>query len=343
MKNKILSYSAYFHYGKAYWKALNFRRWQNYQRLKSGFKNRKMHSSAKPFAASIEPTTACNLGCSQCPSGLKQFSRKTGNLNPEAAKNWIDQLLPEISYINFYFQGEPLIHPRLEEIISHASKNNIISAISSNGHFISKDRAKKLIESGLKRIIISVDGLEQNSYEKYREGGKLEKVIEGIKNLKFAKKELKRNNPLIEVQFIAFKHNEHEIPKLKKQVKEWGSDLLSIKTAQVYDAQSAENLLPENPKYLRYTKKSDGSFELINEYKNECWRMWSSVVLTQNGEVVPCCFDKDAKHQLGKLEEDNFENIWNNKRYKSFREKVFSNRKQIDICRNCSEGSKIYE
>lgn len=318
----------------------------NYIRLKSSY-NRLINSGQwknkpMPIALSIEPTTACNLGCSQCPSGLKSFTRPTGNIDATQAKNWITELKDYLYYINFYFQGEPLIHPKIADLIAHANKNNISSAISTNAHFLSQSKCESLVNAGLSKIIISLDGIKQASYERYRDGGELTKVTEGIKNLVAAKNKFKKKHPLIEVQFIVFKQNEKEIPELKSFVKNLGADMLSLKTAQIYDQASAEELLPDNDKYLRYKKNKEGQFEIKNTFKNQCWRMYSSAVITQNGDVVPCCFDKDADYSMGNINKQSFKSINQGKGYKEFGEKVFSARKQIDICRNCSEGSKIY-
>ena len=71
---------------------------------------KKSFISGLPFALSIEPTTSCNLGCPECPSGLKQFTRKTGNLSIALNKKIIDELKGRLTYINYYFQGEPYIN-----------------------------------------------------------------------------------------------------------------------------------------------------------------------------------------------------------------------------------------
>ena len=69
--------------------------------------------------------------------------------------------------------------------------------------------------------------------------------------------------------------------------------------------------------------------------------MWSSSVITWDGKAVPCCFDKDAKYVLGDLTKNLFLDVWNNSRQLNFRKKILRSRKEIDICKNCSEGSKI--
>ena len=291
---------------------------------------------------SIEPTTACNLGCPECPSGLKQFTRPTGKLDLNLHHQMIQQLKKSVFYINYYFQGEPFLHPQFLELIRTAKKERIYTATSTNAHFIDKKKALDIVNSGLDRLIISIDGLTQETYENYRVHGKLEKVIEGTKHLLDAKRTLNSKTPHLIFQFLAVKPNEHEIDDVFQLGKELGIDEVRIKSAQLYDYAQGNPLMPENEKYSRYALQSDGTYKLKYKTGNHCWRMWSSSVLTWDGKVVPCCFDKDAKHVLGSISEMRFKDIWNHPKYTSFRQSVLSHRNQIDICQNCSEGSKVW-
>lgn len=300
-----------------------------------------MHAG-KPYSLSIEPTTACNLGCPECPSGLKQFTRPTGKLNLDLHDKMLKELAGTVFYINYYFQGEPFLHPEFLELIKAAKRRRIYTATSTNAHFIDKNKAKEIVESGLDRLIISVDGLTQETYEQYRVHGKLEKVISGTKHLVAAKREFRSKTPHLILQFLAVKPNEHEIPMLDNFAKELGVNEVRIKTAQLYDYEQGNALMPENESYARYKKLPDGSYRLKYKTGNHCWRMWSSTVFTWDGRIVPCCFDKDAQHVLGSIEENSFEEVWNNQKYKAFRQAVLSNRNQIDICKNCSEGAKVW-
>jgi radical SAM protein with 4Fe4S-binding SPASM domain len=295
-----------------------------------------------PYSLSIEPTTACNLGCPECPSGLKAFSRDTGNLKTENLERWMHGLSKHVSYVNFYFQGEPYIHPKFFELISLVSKQKIYTATSTNAHFLSESNAIKTIKSGLDRIIISIDGTTQSVYEQYRVNGDLQKVIEGTRTLIKAKKDLQSQTPFVIFQFLVVKPNEHQIDEVKKLAEELGVDELRFKTAQVYDPRDNHPLIPTIEKYSRYTRKSDGTYHIKNELKNECRRMWMGAVITWDGKVVPCCFDKDAKHQMGDLQVLSFREIWKNPAYQSFRKQLFTNRESIDICANCSEGTKVW-
>lgn len=303
---------------------------------------KKASHKGRPFSLSIEPTTACNLGCPECPSGLKQFTRPTGKLNLDLHKEMIEQLKKSVFYINYYFQGEPFLHPNFLDLIKEAKRNKIYTATSTNAHFIDKKKAEEIVTSGLDRLIISIDGLTQATYENYRVHGKLSKVIEGTNHLLEAKKQMNSSTPHLIFQFLAVKPNEHEIPEVFKLGKEMKIDEVRIKSAQLYDYENGNPLMPENEKYSRYKLQSDGTYRLKYKTGNHCWRMWSSSVLTWDGKVVPCCFDKDAKHVLGSIENSNFADIWNNKEYVAFRQAVLTGRNQIDICKNCSEGAKVW-
>ncbi len=295
-----------------------------------------------PATVSIEPTTACNLSCPECPSGLKMFSRETGNLKGDNFHQWMDDMARHVTYINFYFQGEPFIHPKFLSLVKYASQKKIYTSTSTNAHFLHDELAKQTVLSGLDRLIISIDGTTQEVYQQYRVNGKLDKVLEGTKNILKWRRELKSRTPFVIFQFLVVQPNEHQIDEVQMLAKELGVDEVRFKTAQVYDYENGNALIPKNEKYSRYTKRNDGTYSIKSSLDNHCWRMWSGCVVTWDGKVVPCCFDKDATHQLGDLSTQSLSVIWNNDAYKNFRAAIFRSRKDIDICANCSEGVKVW-
>ncbi|MFN8396137.1 MAG: SPASM domain-containing protein [Bacteroidia bacterium] len=86
----------------------------------------------------------------------------------------------------------------------------------------------------------------------------------------------------------------------------------------------------------------DGKYVLKNKLLNQCWKLWMGCEITWDGRVLPCCFDKDAQYEMGKLPETDFSTIWNSPKYKDFRARLVKSRKSIDICTNCSEGTEIW-
>ncbi len=295
-----------------------------------------------PISFAIEPTTACNLRCPECPSGLRSFTRPTGKLKTDFFKDIINQLAPFTTYLTFYFQGEPYLNPELLRMIAYANEKKIYTATSTNAHFLHMNAARETVLSGLKRLIISIDGLTQTTYESYRKEGSLEKVLAGTQNIIQAKKEMNSRFPIVIWQFLVVRPNEHEIEQLYKLAEEYEVDKVALKTAQVYDYEYGNALIPENDKYSRYKKQKNGTYKIKNGISNHCWKMWSSCVITWDGKVVPCCFDKDAKHQLGDISQYEFKKVWNSKDYNRFRQKLLKGRKEIDICQNCTEGTKVW-
>lgn len=297
-----------------------------------------------PVSISFEPTTSCNLRCPECPSGLRAFTRPTGMLQKDFFRQTIDEIHKELLYLIFYFQGEPYLNPSFLEMVKYAADKKIYTATSTNAHYLTDENARKTVESGLDRLIISIDGTTQDTYKQYRVGGQLPKVIEGAKNIVKWKKELGSKKPFVFFQFLVVKHNEHQIEEIKQLAKEIGVDEVRFKTAQVYDYQNDPNqLIPTNDKYSRYKKNSKGEYSPKNKLANHCWKLWHSNVITWDGLVVPCCFDKDAMHRLGNLKNESFKAIWHNSNYKQFRSELMKSRKNIDICANCSEGVSVWQ
>ncbi|MCK5847303.1 MAG: SPASM domain-containing protein [Bacteroidales bacterium] len=292
----------------------------------------------KPISISIEPTTACNLSCPECPSGLKKFSRKTGFISDATIDNIISQFAKQLMYVTFYFQGEPLLHPKFVEYVRKLKSKNLIVSTSTNAHKLTKENNENIICSGLDRLIISLDGTDSETYLKYRKGGDFNLVISNIENFIECRKRLKSKSPFVELQFIVFKHNEHQIDEIKRYGKKLGVDSVSIKTAQLYEFEEGNELMPGLIKYSRYKKQADGKYRIKSKLPNKCYRSWSGNVITWDGNVVPCCFDKDADYIFGNIISDDYSKINKSKEYNNFRNQILKDRSKIDICRNCTEG-----
>jgi radical SAM protein with 4Fe4S-binding SPASM domain len=239
-------------------------------------------------------------------------------------------------------QGEPYLQPDFLEMVHYASKLNVYTATSTNAHFLDDEKARQTIESGLDRLIISIDGATQETYSAYRKEGKLSQVLEGTRNIIDWKRKLKSRTPAVVWQFLVVKPNEHEIEKIRGMAKAYGVDKLVLKTAQIYDYEEGNELIPTIDKYSRYQKQPNGKYMIKNQLLNHCWKMWSSCVITWDGKVIPCCFDKDAHHSLGSLENSEFGVIWRSTAYDKFRSALLSGRDQLEMCKNCTEGTKIW-
>ncbi|MCC7301587.1 MAG: SPASM domain-containing protein [Bacteroidia bacterium] len=298
------------------------------------------HGAPLPAAIAVEPTNFCNLRCPECPSGLRSFTRPSGYMGRELFTRIMDEVAPHCGYLTFYFQGEPFLHPEFTELIRIAASRRMYCVTSTNAHFLNEETCEKVCRSGLGKLIVSLDGMHQDTYEKYRIGGDMQRVLDGLKLLSETKKRL-GTGPDLTLQFLVMKHNEQEVSAVRKQYRSWGAEELNFKTVQINDPADPNDLMPAHPNRSRYRKGKDKRLEIVNAWKNRCWKLWSSAVITWDGKVLPCCFDKDARYVMGDLRNNTFREIWYSEGYRAFRKQILNGRSSIDICTNCSEGSRI--
>ncbi len=293
-----------------------------------------------PLSYSIEPTNHCNLKCPECPSGLGTLTRPLGLLKFDEFKEWIDQIKSTGFYVQLFFQGEPFINKHLPEMISYAQKNKVYISISTNGHFINETNVDFILNNAPDKMIYSVDGLDEKSYQNYRVGGTFKQADDGLRTLIRRKIERGFKKPYVELQFIVMKQNEHQLDEVIKYGKDTGVDKVVFKTMQISNYEKAIKFLPSIKKYSRYIIENN-SYRIKNSMKNHCFALWRTSVITWDGKVVPCCFDKDAEFQLGILKGKSFSKIWKSAEYNRFRQRILENRKGISICTNCTEGLRM--
>lgn len=291
----------------------------------------------KPTTLSIEPTTSCNLRCPECPSGLRAFSRPTGMLQEKLFEKVILQAKSHLTWLHLYFQGEPFLNPRFLEMVKFADQHKIFTSTSTNAHYLDEKNVEAVLNSGLKQLIISMDGITQEVYQQYRIGGKLEKVQQGLSLLLAEREKLGQKFPRVVLQFLVTGQNEQQLPELKEWAKRMKVDELQLKTTQIYDFENGSDLIPSDLGYSRYMPAGGGKWKLKKKLENKCWRMWQGAVATWDGKIVPCCFDKDATHVMGELSKQSLIAVWNSDLYQKFRVQLLADRSQIEICRNCTE------
>jgi radical SAM protein with 4Fe4S-binding SPASM domain len=278
-----------------------------------------------PVSINAELTNNCNLRCPECSSGSGLMKRERGYMDLGLYNKVVNELRPYLYNINLYFQGEPMLHPNFFSFVGIG--NGIRTIVSTNGHYLSVENADKIVNSGLNKLIISLDGNDQDTYSSYRRNGNYNTVVDGIRNITNAKKRI--NSSLkIEIQFLVNRLNEHQIPQISKFAKKVKATL-KFKSIALW--------LPLNAKFSRYRKKN-GEYIIKNSLPDSCARLWFNPVITWDGKVLPCCFDKDAEFVMGDLNQDTFREIWDGPKYRIFRKSILSGRNMIDICRNCTSG-----
>lgn len=302
---------------------------------------RRAWTAGLPIVLSVEPTNICNLKCPQCPSGSGALNRPQGYMDIKLFDSLLQELRRSTTQIQFYFQGEPFLHKSLMSMVKSASDKRIHTLISSNGHFLTDKNVDEIIDSGLNVLVVGIDGTTQQSYETYRKNGNLDRVISGLKLLSERKLVKKIRTPKVYLQFLVMKNNADEIEKIHELGREVGADRVTLKTAQMNEETDPDEFLPSDERYSRYSI-IDGKAVMKSAIPDRCRRIWTTAVLTWDGRLAACCFDKDAENAFGEYRESGFTDIWRGEKSMRFRNAVLSDRKRIPICTNCTEGIREF-
>ncbi len=285
-----------------------------------------------PFSVTVEPTTACNLRCPECPTGNGALTRKKGNITTKLFEKIAEEISSHAFYMMLYFQGEPLLHPNISKLISLAREKKIYVTLSTNGNLLNEEKIKTLLAAGVNRIIISLDGINQKTYEKYRVNGNIKNVLSGLQILSREIKKQERK-PRVIIQFIVSAFNEHQLISVSNYAKQLDFDF-ETKSMQMDAPLEKTFMLPTKLKYRRYKIRNG---KIKSRKKSNCRRIWSTAVITYNGQVVPCCFDKNADFSIDNIQDASLKQIWFGERFQVFRKKVLHQKDTISICRNCDQ------
>ena len=298
-----------------------------------------------PTFISIEPANICQLHCPECPVGMRKYTvDDTHYLSLELFERILSEVQATTHTMQFYFQGEPLLNKHLPQMIARANHVGIYTIVSTNAQALTQDIANALVKSGLNRIIVSIDGFSEDSYTAYRVGGSLQKALEGLQFMREAK-EVHRSSIRIELQVLRLRTNEHEWEWIRNNYRKLGATHLVFKTAQLYDYEHGNPLMPTNERYSRYKKTENGTYinkkniTTFSKFKipnYPCYRLWSGCVITTTGEVLPCCYDKGHHYSFGNIISQSLRNIFHSKQAKNFRLHVLKSQKsRPKICNNC--------
>jgi len=256
-------------------------------------------------------------------------------------KKIVDECGPYLFNLTLWNWGEPFLNKDVYSMIEYAKSKRIFVRVSTNGHLLKDSKnIERVVRSGMDELIFSLDGASESTFLKYRKSGDFKGVMNNLRAMVEAKKRLRSRTPFIELQFIVMRHNEHEIPKIRRIAKEIGVDKLKLKTVSLEttnalafggDRERIKQYKPKNKKYTRYTDDMRRK-----EVRNGCLRLWVSSVINWDGTVSPCCNDPNRIFNFGNIFEANFTEVWNGTKYAAFRKAILNNKNNINMCRNCS-------
>ena len=254
----------------------------------------------------------------------------------------INDLHPYLLAMLFWDWGEPFLHPQAYDMIRLATDKGIKVMASTNGHlFADKEHAANVVKSNLDVLVFSIDGLEQKTYEQFRKSGKLEIVLEGVRNVLHERKKQKKILPLINLRFIVNTFNEHEIPLTKVFAETLGVDVLTLrKFHSVSDFDNSSNpescFIPHEKQFQLPKRNSEN--ELTRLRNNPCKNLWNCPTIHWDGSVCSCFMDYKEQRPLGNLQNEPIQSIWRGTEYKNLRQQFKQGWLTTPICNRCSNG-----
>ena len=282
----------------------------------------------KPYYYFIDPCSYCNLRCPLCATGAGTHQRLQRMLGLVDYGILLDKIAPFAVTVALHNWGEPLLNPEVFKMIRMTSDRKIQTVMSSNLNTEYERLGEEIVASGLSRLIVSLDGVTQEVYQKYRLGGDIELVFDNINKIITAKNSSGLETPVIEWQFLVFKHNEHEIPYAKELAERLRVDQFVCRPANFpYDHYSFINQarmeeeevtwMPTDPKYW---ETHPGVFKRKGYlWKGACHYLYRGMSIAPDGSVSPCCYDYSNRQDFGNLKGDNLNELWNSPAYQRSR------------------------
>ncbi len=281
----------------------------------------------KPIIRQLEPTNACMMNCIMCPR--KNMKRKIKYMDIEFFKKIIDQAKWNYQMFLHHF-GDPLMHPKIDEMIKYVAKKGIKAQISVNPKLLSEKMSEKLIDSGLDMIMISIDGIDDKTYKYFRgKNADYEEAVENINN--FLRIKNKKNSSVkVIISLVRMKANKKDVEKFEKMWKKKGVNQVLIKQFTTFDG---------SDKVIMEQGDKDTLTDQFKTNKRQyCSEPWMGITITAEGNVVPCCYDYDEKYIIGNLKKESLEQIWNNEKMRLLRRQVKTKTLYKNpLCKTCHE------
>ena len=229
-------------------------------------------------------------------------------------------------------------------MIAYAKGKGLAIRLSTNLYAMTHDDLERVVDSGLDHIIVSLDGVSEETYVKYRVGGQFQQVFDNLKALIKIKKQRRSSFPVVEWQFLVMRHNEHEIPKVRRLAKKIGADILTLGKIGFgetpYDGTFDQRLLDEwMPRHnLEYRHQYNGE----SLFDAPCFFLWESVTVNWDGGLAPCCVLDNPRMDYGNLLDEPFKDIWNNELYQSSRREFNARLRGKSCCHTTCLHCKIF-
>lgn len=315
---------------------LSWKRLRNWFLAELSYSLKSKSSWAYPTHLQVEPTNDCNLRCPLC--HIVTDNKPRGLLNIDDFKRLIDEVGDYLLFLHFWGWGEPFLNKDFFSMIRYAKDKGIKIITSTNGHFFENDEnVDKLIDSGLDVLIFALDGVNKETYEKYRQKGDFDKAIQGLRLLLRRREKRETSFPLINLRMLVTRDNEGQVSQMRSLAQNMGVDVLTLKTMCSFDNEAKwESIVPCNLEYRRFEYDDEGQPIRI---KNPCKKPWNHPTVYRDGTVVPCDYYTGEEFSLGNVftnDGSGFRQVWFGNSFQQFRYRFRKGERSGLRCEDCS-------
>ncbi|MGO9242783.1 MAG: radical SAM/SPASM domain-containing protein [Bryobacteraceae bacterium] len=297
---------------------------------------------ALPHILHVGVTTYCNLNCPACPTGTKALGRPSQHLDFDLYRRTVDELRDALMLMMFWDWGEPLMHPRVAEMVEYARRHDIMSVISTNGTVANSERRlEALVAAQPSVFLVCVDGVDQGTHEKYRAGGELNKVLDTARRLVKIRERLHLSYPMIEFRTLATRENENQLPELLRMAQDAGSDLFALKSLRPYNYAGTSidgDLVPCKPNITRYAYSDRPAeakrLDFVRRGALDCAKPHHAPTLNSDGNLAFCSYATHSLEIFGSLETQSFRSLWRSAFARKIRVR-FASQLGSEACETC--------
>jgi MoaA/NifB/PqqE/SkfB family radical SAM enzyme len=345
-------------------------RWANITRGRQSYTSGHTYANGRPIEAFFEISARCNLRCQMCAINYDgRYRPRTGRrpfFEPDLFAR-LRPIFPSLHRVSLFGLGEPMLNRHMIDYIRELAEAGVEVCFTTNGTLIDKARAEEIAAAGATRVMVSIDGATQATYEEIRRGGRFEAVIGGIRALTDAAKI--HGRPAVALSYVAMRSNFAEIPRMVELCAELGADGLHVEPllAQVGSPDLDEHYVRENlglanpeqvaqafekaheiavDRGVRFGSRFTGErekFDYVEVAQQSsaqwaCSEPWSAIWVTTEGEVRTCCLNDTTFGRL--LDDQSIDEIWNGEIFRHFR----SQHARLEVatgCENCFKNGRV--
>ena len=329
-----------------------------------------------PTYLQIEPVGQCNLRCQMCAIQFRQDGPPYGPLafmDFDAFVRLVDQFVG-LEHLHLQGLGEPMMHPRFFDMVTHAAGKGIQVTTNSNLTLLNARRAEACVTSGLARLHVSIDGATAETYERIRVRSHYDRVVRNLGLLREAQARLGGDRPTVQMVVVIMRQNLHELPDLVRFAHHWamsglfvqhlchdfGESSLPSHYRPMRDFVQSQTLLEEDPARvdhyfgeaqavavalgvdLRLPRTRPRVHPPGTPGRKRCGWPWTGAYVSYQGYAMPCCMiSTPDRLNFGNMMERGAEAVWNDPAFDAFRDQLASD-DPPEVCKSCAVYAGIF-